>query len=65
MLRHGRHEDVRLEEVPVEKRAPILKVYLHKAPGARGHVLIDKDAPLSEFERVAAQYPVFRVVAEA
>ena len=65
VLRHGRREDVRLEEVPVEKRAPILKVYLHKAPGARGHVLIDKDAPLAEFERVAAQYPVFRVVAEA
>ena len=65
VLRHGRREDVRLEEVPVEKRAPILKVYLHKAPGARGHVLIDKDAPLAEFERVAAQYPVFQVVAEA
>jgi hypothetical protein len=28
-------------------------------------VLIDKDAPLAEFERVAAQYPVFQVVAEA
>jgi hypothetical protein len=65
VLRHGRREDVRLEEVPVEKRAPILKVYLHKAPGARGHVLIDKDAPLAEFERVAAQYPVFQVVVEA
>jgi hypothetical protein len=64
VLRHGRRENVRLEEVPVEQRAPILKAYLHKAPGARGHVAIDKDAPLSEFERVAAQYPVFRVVAE-
>ncbi len=63
VLRHGRREVVCLEEVPVERRAPILKAYLHKAPGARGHVSIDKDAPLSEFERVAAQYPVFRVVA--
>jgi hypothetical protein len=64
VLRHGRREAVRLEEIAVEQRAPILKAYLHKAPGARGHVSIDKDAPLSEFERVAAQYPVFRVVAE-
>jgi deazaflavin-dependent oxidoreductase (nitroreductase family) len=64
VLRHGRRENVRLEEVSVEQRAPILKAYLQKAPGARGHVAIDKDAPLSEFERVAAQYPVFRVVAE-
>lgn len=64
VLRHGRCENVRLVEVAVEQRAPILKAYLQKAPGARGHVAIDKDAPLAEFERVAAQYPVFRVVAE-
>jgi hypothetical protein len=64
VLRYGRREAVRLEEVPVEQRAPILKAYLQKAPGARGHIAIDKDAPLAEFERVAAQYPVFRVVAE-
>jgi hypothetical protein len=64
VLRHGRREQVRLIAVPVEQCAPILKTYLQKAPGARGHVAINKDAPLSEFERVAAQYPVFRVVAE-
>ena len=63
-LRHGRREAVRLEEVVVEQRAPILKAYLHRAPGARGHLPVVKDAPLSEFERVAAQFPVFRVVAE-
>lgn len=61
-LRHGRREDVRLEEVPVDRRAPILKAYLERAPGARPHMPIRWDAPLSEFERVAAQYPVFRVV---
>jgi hypothetical protein len=63
-LRHGRREQVLLEEVPAERRAPILKAYLKRAPGARPHVAVDKDAPLSEFERVAAQYPVFRVVPE-
>ncbi|HEY6946417.1 MAG TPA: hypothetical protein VI431_14860 [Candidatus Acidoferrum sp.] len=61
-LRHGRREQVRLEEVPPNQRALILKAYLKRAPGARPHVAVDKDAPLSEFERVAAQYPVFRVV---
>jgi hypothetical protein len=55
---------VRLVEVPVEQRAPILKAYLQKAPGARGHVAIDQNAPLADFERVATQYPVFHVVAE-
>ncbi len=63
-LRHGRREVVRLEEVPTEQRAPILQVYLQRAPGARPHIPVDKDAPLAEFEKVAAQFPVFRVVAE-
>ena len=61
-LRHGRREDVHLEEVPADQRAPLLKAYLKRAPGAKQHVPVDKDAPLSEFERVSAQFPVFRVV---
>jgi deazaflavin-dependent oxidoreductase (nitroreductase family) len=62
VLRHGRREEVRLEEVPVEMRAPVIKAYLRRAPGARPHVAAHKDAPLSEFERIAAQIPVFRVI---
>jgi hypothetical protein len=62
-LCHGRRETVHLEEVAAERRAPILKRYLQRAPGARPHAPVSKDAPLAEFERVATQYPVFRVVA--
>ena len=61
VLRHGRREAVRLEEVAVAQRAPILKAYLKRAPGARPHIPVDKDAPLEAFERIAAQYPVFLV----
>jgi F420H(2)-dependent quinone reductase len=61
-LRHRRREDVYLEEVAADRRAPVLKAYLKRAPGARPHLPVDKDAPLSEFERVSAQFPVFRVV---
>jgi hypothetical protein len=64
VLRHGTTENVRLEDVPVSQRAPILKAYLQVAPGARPHFDIDRDAPLAEFEKVAARYPVFRVVAK-
>jgi deazaflavin-dependent oxidoreductase (nitroreductase family) len=63
VLRHGRTERVRLEEIAVEKRATVLKAYLKRAPGARAHVPVDKDAPLAQFEAIAAQIPVFRVVA--
>jgi protein-S-isoprenylcysteine O-methyltransferase Ste14 len=61
-LRHGRREEVRLEEVAPDRRAPVLKAYLKRAPGAGPHLPIDKDAPLTEFERVSPRFPVFRVV---
>lgn len=63
VLRHGRRETVRLEEVDVAARAPILRRYLRIAPGARPHIPVDFRAPVAEFERVAADYPVFRIAA--
>jgi len=63
ILEHGRGEEVRLEEIPIEQRAAVLKAYLQRAPGARPHVPIDKDAALSAFVRIADQIPVFRVLA--
>lgn len=64
-LRHGQREEVLLTEVAPALRAPILKSYLQRAPGARPHIPVSKDAPLAEFEQVAAQYPVFKVQAAA
>jgi deazaflavin-dependent oxidoreductase (nitroreductase family) len=61
VLRHGRREAVRLETVDVAARAPILRRYLRVAPGARPHVPVDFRAPAAEFEKVAADYPVFRI----
>jgi len=61
-LHHGRREEAHLEEVAADRRAPVLKAYLKRVPGARPHLPVDKDSPLSEFERVSAQFPVFRVV---
>jgi deazaflavin-dependent oxidoreductase (nitroreductase family) len=62
VLRHGRTEQVRLEEIPPERRAPVLKAYLQRAPGARAHIPVDKDAPVEDFEAIAEQIPVFRVL---
>ena len=60
-LRHGISEQVLLEEIDIKQRAPIIKVFLQHAPGARPHIPISKDAPISEFESIAAKYPVFRL----
>jgi deazaflavin-dependent oxidoreductase (nitroreductase family) len=61
LLRHGRLEPVLLEEVKPGERAPIRRRYLELASGARAHIPVDRRAPLSEFEAIAPQYPVFRV----
>lgn len=53
-LRSGGRQEILLEEVAAEQRAP----------GARPHIPVNKDAPLAEFARVAAAFPVFRVVSQ-
>ncbi|HUK64580.1 MAG TPA: hypothetical protein VLV15_14655 [Dongiaceae bacterium] len=65
VLRHGRRENVWLEEVEPQQRAPILRRYLQVAPGARAHFPVDWHAAPGDFERVAADHPVFRVHAAA
>lgn len=62
VLRSGGYENVLLEEIPADERAPLLKAYLQTAPGAQPHIPVHSDAPLVEFEKIAAKYPVFRLV---
>ena len=65
VLRHGRHEAVRLQEVDARDRAPILRRYLEVAPGARPHIPVDRKAPLADFERISSEYPAFRILPDA
>jgi deazaflavin-dependent oxidoreductase (nitroreductase family) len=61
-IRHGKREHVRLEELPATDRGPIIKAYLPKnAMATKAHFGVEPDAPLSEFERIAANHPVFRI----
>jgi hypothetical protein len=60
VLLHGGRELVRLAEVSVHERPPILRRYLAVAPGARPHISVDRHAPLADFEKVAVDYPVFQ-----
>ena len=62
VLRSGGREEIQLEEVPADQRAPILKAYLQRAPGARPHLPLNKDAALAEFQMIAAAFPVFRII---
>ncbi|HET9140768.1 nitroreductase/quinone reductase family protein [Actinophytocola sp.] len=62
VLRRRQALACRLIEVPVTDRAPILKRYLAKVPGARPHLPVDQHAALAEFDAIAASYPVFQVL---
>lgn len=61
VLRRKQPRPVRLLDVPVDERAPIIKAYVGRAFGARPHIPVDPHAPLADFERIAAEYPVFRI----
>ncbi|MDG4798311.1 nitroreductase family deazaflavin-dependent oxidoreductase [Micromonospora sp. WMMD1082] len=62
VLRRDHRQSVLLAEVPVAQRAPILRHYLDKAPGARPHVPVRRGAPMAQFAQIAADYPVFQVL---
>jgi deazaflavin-dependent oxidoreductase (nitroreductase family) len=62
-IRRGRRHPVRLEEVPVEERAPIIRDwYRRTASSTKVHMKLETDADLSEFTRIAHAHPVFHIV---
>jgi hypothetical protein len=61
VLLHGTRENVSLVEDFSDNRAAILRRYLELAGGARPFFPIDRRAPLSDFEGIIQDYPVFRV----
>lgn len=64
-IRRGKREQVRLEEVPVEQRAPIIQQYLSEnAMVTKAHFGIDPQAPIEEFQRIAPDHPTFRIIDE-
>jgi hypothetical protein len=61
VLRRRRGVPVRLIEIPVGDRAPIIRSFLRQVPGARPHIPVDRHCPVADFEPIAAQFPVFWV----
>ena len=63
VLKRRKSEQLRLQEVPVEQRAPIIEAYLKKtARVTKREFGIEPDAPSDEFQRIAPDHPVFRIV---
>ncbi len=63
IIRHGAPVHVRLEEIPSDRRAPVLRAYLRKTKRATQSLFgLRPDAPLEEFAAIAERHPVFRIV---
>jgi len=60
-IRQGRRRHVRLVALPPEQRGPVLREYVRIAPSGRQHFPLAVGAPLSEFEAIARDYPVYRI----
>jgi len=60
-IKRGKLSPVILTEITPNERAPILKAWAQVATSGRQHLPVSFNAPLSEFERIAEDYPVFRV----
>lgn len=61
VIRRGKRRAVRLIAVPPAERAPVLKEYVRIARSGGRHFPLTADAPLDEYEKIAGQYPVFRI----
>jgi deazaflavin-dependent oxidoreductase (nitroreductase family) len=61
-IRHRGRKRVRLHEVPVEERAPIIQSYLKKTQRVTKREFgVEPDAGIEEFQRIAPDHPVFRI----
>ena len=60
-IKRGRSRPVVLTEIAPQERAPILKAWCQVATSGRHHLPNPHDAPVSAFEEIAADYPVFRI----
>lgn len=60
-IKRGRSNPVKLVELPSEDRARVLQAWCQVATSGRRHLPVLHDAPISAFEAIAADYPVFRI----
>jgi hypothetical protein len=61
IIKRGGSRPVVLVEIPPAERAPILKAWCQVATSGRKHLPVAYGEPVSAFEGIAADYPVFRV----
>ena len=57
-------ETVRLEEIPVERRAAIIKQYVGENKLVKGQFGLDPDDSIEQYKEIAANHPAFLIHAQ-
>jgi deazaflavin-dependent oxidoreductase (nitroreductase family) len=61
VIKHGKAEEVRLVEVPVSERAPVIQKYVKETAVVRGEFGLQADCSLEEAAGIADRHPTFRI----
>ena len=61
LRRGGNSETVRLEEIPVEGRAPIIKQYVGENKIIKGQFGLEPDDSIEQYNGIAANHPTFQI----
>jgi deazaflavin-dependent oxidoreductase (nitroreductase family) len=61
-IHHGKDRPVRLEDVPVDQRAPIIQKYIgENASATKKYFGVDPKDPIEDFQRIAPDHPTFSI----
>jgi len=61
LRRGGNAESVRLEEIPVEGRAAIIKQYVGENKIVKGEFGLEPDDPIEKYNGITANHPTFQI----
>lgn len=61
VIKRGKEENVRLVDIPVTERAPIIQKYVKETAVVRGEFGLKEDCTLEEAAGIADKHPTFRI----
>jgi deazaflavin-dependent oxidoreductase (nitroreductase family) len=61
VIKRGKAENVRLVDVPVVERVPIIRKYVRETAIVRAEFGVEPDSPIGEYQKIAEKHPTFRV----
>ncbi|MEK7247515.1 MAG: nitroreductase/quinone reductase family protein [Chloroflexota bacterium] len=61
VIKRGKPEDVRLVDIPVADRVPIIQKYVEETAIVRAEFGVEPDSSDEEYQKIAEKHPTFRI----